>query len=374
MAEHLHRPAARGIVIALKAPVVLAELLEHLKDVHVAAHDIGAAADLHEVVPHLVRLVPDVADELFEHVLHRDDAHRAAVIVGDDRQVQLFRLELGEQGGDPHRLVHEDAVGHEVGKAGVGLLHDRLEQVAHLQNADDVVDGAPVDGDAGEVRAEHHLERLVERVLDVDRDEVDARGQDLLHGDLVKVEGRLHEIALLLLEHALLLDRFDDVFELLLGNGGLRLRALQKAQGKLLDLDEEEDHGGQQLDEELEQAARLHGDRLAVLLRQRFRQDFSKDQYQDGHHRCGDRRARGAEDRRRDHRGNRRARHVDDVVAHQDGREQAVEVVHDRERPFRFFVSAVRVVLHADLVEGRIGRLTRGEKGGEAKQYHQNQV
>lgn len=249
-----------------------------------------------------------------------------------------------------------------------------LEQVAHLQNADDVVDGAPVDGDAGEVRAEHHLERLVERVLDVDRDEVDARGQDLLHGDLVKVEGRLHEIALLLLEHALLLDRFDDVFELLLGDGGLRLRALQKAQGKLLDLDEEEDHGGQQLDEELEQAARLHGDRLAVLLRQRFRQDFSKDQYQDGHHRCSDRRARGAEDRRRDHRGNRRARHVDDVVAHQDGREQAVEVVHDRERPFRFFVSAVRVVLHADLVEGRIGRLTRGEKGGEAKQYHQNQV
>ena len=55
----------------------------------------------------LVVLVLDLADDLLEQVLDRDQAGRAAVLVEHDREVDLAPLELVEQVVDAHRLGHE---------------------------------------------------------------------------------------------------------------------------------------------------------------------------------------------------------------------------------------------------------------------------
>ena len=55
-----------------------------------------------------VVLVLDLADDLLDQVLDRDETGRAAVLVEHDRQVDLAPLELVQQVVDGHRLGHED--------------------------------------------------------------------------------------------------------------------------------------------------------------------------------------------------------------------------------------------------------------------------
>ena len=47
-----------------------------------------------------VELVDDLADQLLDEVLERDQPGRAAVLVDHDRQVELAVLHLAEQAGD----------------------------------------------------------------------------------------------------------------------------------------------------------------------------------------------------------------------------------------------------------------------------------
>ena len=54
-----------------------------------------------------VELVLDVADDLLEHVLERDDPRRRAVLVDDDRHVLVRLPELREQGAEVLRLGHD---------------------------------------------------------------------------------------------------------------------------------------------------------------------------------------------------------------------------------------------------------------------------
>ena len=77
--------------------------------------DVGPAVDPRLVVREpdderllLVVLVLDLADDLLEEVLDRDQARRPAVFVEHDREVDLAPLELVEQVVDAHRFGHED--------------------------------------------------------------------------------------------------------------------------------------------------------------------------------------------------------------------------------------------------------------------------
>ena len=67
-----------------------------------------SAAEGHKALLHDVVLVPYLADELLEYVLHRDYAQRAAVAVRDHGHVQLLLAHYREQ------LVYLHAPGHEV--------------------------------------------------------------------------------------------------------------------------------------------------------------------------------------------------------------------------------------------------------------------
>ena len=63
-----------------------------------------------------VVLVDDLADELLDEVLERDQPGGAAVLVDDDRHVELLGLHLAQQLGHPLRLGHEVGRPHELAR------------------------------------------------------------------------------------------------------------------------------------------------------------------------------------------------------------------------------------------------------------------
>ena len=97
-----------------------------------------------------VVLVDDLADQLLDEVLERDQAGGAAVLVDDDRHVELLGLHLAQQLGDPLGLGHERAPGGASSRTGVVAPAVALgaHEVLGVDDADDVVDALADDRDA----------------------------------------------------------------------------------------------------------------------------------------------------------------------------------------------------------------------------------
>ena len=148
-AQRRHDPAADGLVRRAVGDA----------RTHPAAHLVGtpqpgdgpravgqaAAGGLRAVV-----LVADLADDLLDEVLQRDDTRGAAVLVDDDGELHPALAQLEEQRvesqglGDEHGLHHERRHGHVAAAAerhGDGLL-----------DVHDAVDVVPVGADDGEAR------------------------------------------------------------------------------------------------------------------------------------------------------------------------------------------------------------------------------
>ncbi len=102
-----------------------------------------------------VVLVEDLADDLLDQVLERDDAVGAAVLVDHDGDLVAVRPHPRERRKHPRgrREVRDRA--HEAGERTLGVIGGRLEQVAHVHEADDVVDRLVHDGVAGERQLAH---------------------------------------------------------------------------------------------------------------------------------------------------------------------------------------------------------------------------
>ena len=83
-----------------------------------------------------VVLVGDLADDLLEQVLERHETRRAAVLVGDDRDVRP-RAHLDEQLLDRLGLRHEVRLARDASRSTVGAraVAERNEQVLRVQHA-----------------------------------------------------------------------------------------------------------------------------------------------------------------------------------------------------------------------------------------------
>jgi hypothetical protein len=129
--------AGRGLIRPLRQvdPRLLGELVQVEQAVHL---DLAAAQPPRLPVLDVV-LVADVADELLDQVLQRDDAGRAAVLVDHDGQVGLLPAHLGQ--GRQDGLAH----GQELDVP--GYLSDRersvgpgrVEQVTDVHETDHIV-------------------------------------------------------------------------------------------------------------------------------------------------------------------------------------------------------------------------------------------
>ena len=168
-ADQVEHVAGDGVVVLVLER--RAELLVEVVDRERAVDPDRRLVDPLDRLVRQVELVLDLADDLLEQVLERDDALRRAVLVDDDRHVLVRAPELGEQRGQVLRLGHDVGGPQQRGELdlGDGAVVERRDEVAHVQDADDLVERLAEDRVARVRRVEHGRERLLGRHLDRDR-------------------------------------------------------------------------------------------------------------------------------------------------------------------------------------------------------------
>ena len=151
-------------------------------------------------------LVLDLADDLLDDVLDRDEAVGAAIFVDHQRQMDARRLHAREQVDRRHRRRHEQDLAHDLGRRqrhrqidgleieaggerllalGVLVRVDRGarghegDQVADVHHADRIVERVVVDHQARMAGALEHLHQFAERDVLLHGDDVGARHHDV---------------------------------------------------------------------------------------------------------------------------------------------------------------------------------------------------
>lgn len=157
----------------------------------------------------LVEFVLDVADDLFQHVFHGDQAGNAAMLVDDDRQVVAAGAELAQQHvqaldlGDEHGRPDQRAD-----------IQRRLEHVAQQvlgeQDADDVVAVVFVDRKARVRGLDDGGEQLRQRLGDIEQIHARARHHDVGDGALGHGQRALDHGVGLCVEQLALVRGFED--------------------------------------------------------------------------------------------------------------------------------------------------------------------
>ena len=206
------------------------------------------------------------AHQLLHDVLQGDQALGAAVLVHHDDHVGLLLLEdaqqvgdLGVSGGVEH-IAHKGA--HILPAVEAGGVEILLVDHAHH-----VVDVLMVDRDAGEAALGEDPGDLVHGVGVLHRHDVHPGGDDLLHLQVVELDGGPDELALVLVQPALGLGLVHHGDQLLLGDavvGGV----MEELGEQALPLAEEEVGRGEDHHEKAQQGRREHGEGLGGLLGQ----------------------------------------------------------------------------------------------------------
>ena len=371
----LIRPLAEQLILQFLVVlgVGVVEPVEHLADGHLGIDLVAAAAERHERLLDHVVLVPDLADELLDDVLHGHDAEGAAVVVGNDGEVGLAAAELGQHLGNKGALVHEHGLveqGPDV--HGPAAVFDAgLDVFADLQDADHVVNAVGVHGQAAVALLAHVGEDVLRRIVHVHGGDVHARRDDALDRHLGKRQGRAHELAALGGQLPVVGHVFNDVGQLILrhGHGGL---ALDAAGGGVAEGGE---HGGQGFEEHHEKpqrARRAHGQPLGVFLGDALRQHLSCEEHDHGR----DERAGGdgphAPLPLHGHGHERRDRQVQNVRADQQRRDRLIEVVEHIQRLLGAAVAVVSGGFEPDAARGCKRCLHDGEIGRAKEQHDDN--
>ena len=136
-----------------------------------------------------VELVDDLAHQLLDEVLERDQAGGAAVLVDHDRHVELLGLHLGQQLGDALGLGHEAGLSHQLGhQLGVASVALGPHQVLGVDDADDVVDALAADGHPAAAVEEHDLHHVGDPEVAVDGDHVGSGHHHLAHDRVAELD------------------------------------------------------------------------------------------------------------------------------------------------------------------------------------------
>ena len=119
-----------------------AEAAVELVDGEHAVDAVVVLVDLLDLLFGDIELVLDLADDLFEQILERADAGRAAVLVDDNREMVVRLPEFLQQRGEVLRLRDDvrrpdDLLEVHVGD---GAVVHRGEEIPHVQHPDDLVE------------------------------------------------------------------------------------------------------------------------------------------------------------------------------------------------------------------------------------------
>ncbi|GMA20065.1 hypothetical protein GCM10025862_20860 [Arsenicicoccus piscis] len=216
--ESLGEQTAHGVDVLLVQVEV--ELVGEVVDVQGGRDPVAVLPQLLDALGLLVVLVVDLADDLLDDVLHRDQARGAAVLVHDDREVGLVLLHLAQQ------VVDRLAVRHEVDRAHAALDRQRLvlgvvqqpaRDVLEVEQPHDVVVVLADDRDPGEAGAQEQRHPLAQRLVLVERDHVGARHHHLARQRVTELEDRVDHLALVVLDDVALLGHVHEIPQLGLG-------------------------------------------------------------------------------------------------------------------------------------------------------------
>src|SRR5690606_19631918 len=137
---------------------------------------------LFDIFLHIV-LVVDIAENLLEHIFHRNDARRSAELVDHPGDALALLREAVHQVYRAHRLRHcRDRMQH---------LPDGLRpavQVQVVEVAEDVVDRPVVDNDLRQLRFDELLPHIRDRGADINRLDLIARDHAHADADIHEVE------------------------------------------------------------------------------------------------------------------------------------------------------------------------------------------
>ena len=155
--------------------------------------------------------------------------------------MHLVALHLAQQLVDLLRLGNELGRPEERPDRDVRLAPGQApEEVFHVQDADDLIGRALVDRDPRVAGAHHALQHLLRRRVHVDRDDVGPRDHHLVDLLVPEREDGMDHVALLDIEHALLLARLDERLDVLFADERALLRVGPEGRGH--DAGEEEQH------------------------------------------------------------------------------------------------------------------------------------
>ena len=175
----LGQPAERlGDEAADAVDVVVLDLeseqLAELVDRQPGRHPVAALADLLHELDLVVVLVGDVADELLDEVLERDQARDAAVLVDHHRQVVGLAAASGAAAASAFFDSGTNSAGRArspivTSSAPSGLSKLSFADIPQVEDADHLVRVAVDHGHAGDALAEEQAHRRAESGAAIDR-------------------------------------------------------------------------------------------------------------------------------------------------------------------------------------------------------------
>ena len=150
-------------------------LLEHLdRGARVGDQAAVGALDEARAVGHIM-LVLDLADDLLDHILDRDQPVDAAELVDHHRDMGARLAHLHEQVEDRHRRRDEQHLAQHRRRLRLAALGDRAEHILDMDEADHVIERLAIDRNARMTLLDHAFDDLGKRRLDIERDDIDAR-------------------------------------------------------------------------------------------------------------------------------------------------------------------------------------------------------
>ena len=240
-----------------------------------------------------------------------------------------------------------------------------------MDHAHDVVDAVVVDGETGIAALHKERGRLLHGGGVGDGHQIHTGSEDLGHFQIVELDGVADQIALMLVQAAFILCLIHHAHQLLLGDA-VALSGAEHLGEQPLPLREQEVGRGQDDDQQAKQRGGDHGPALRILLGQALGGDLAEDQDDDGQDNGGDSGTADVVDQLDEqHRADGGGHVVDDVVADEDGGQQAVIVLRQLQRAGGPAVAVVRFVLQTDAVERGKGGLGCGKIPGHGHQGHQ---
>ena len=317
-------------------------------------------------------LIPDLAHQLLQDVLHGDDAAGAAVLIHHHGHVGLGLLELGEELADGLALQGEDHGGKELRE---GLFRDALADVEVLlvQHAQDIVDAVPVDDEAGVAGLGEARCDLLPAGLQGDGRQVHPVDEDVPGLPVCELDGVFQQLPLTAVNAALLLDLLHQHEKLRLGEAALRPQP-EKAGEQTLPLGEEEVQRGEGPHQEAQHGGGEAGEALGTVPGHALGGNLAEDQHRQRHHHGGEGSARVPEAADEEQRAQRGGGDVHDVVADEDGGDETVILAVEMQGQLCPVVPLLRQGAHLGGAQGGEGRLRGGEVGGEQQaQGHQGQ-